>query len=105
MDLGPLTVLAGPNGSGKTNLLDVLNFIGDIARDGLERAAMRRGGMESIGRRSPEGAAYGPEVGFNFECLNVAMEYGLALSNAGAGGCRVKRESTGRRPRYTPTSR
>lgn len=31
LDLGPLTVLIGPNGSGKTNLVDALRFIDSFA--------------------------------------------------------------------------
>ena len=32
LELGPLTVLVGPNASGKSNLLDVLGFLADAAR-------------------------------------------------------------------------
>ena len=38
LDLDPLTVLVGPNASGKSNLMDILGFLGDIARLGLETA-------------------------------------------------------------------
>lgn len=51
---GPFTVLIGPNGSGKSNLLGVLRFLGDIARDDLDRTVRRWGGMESIRRASPD---------------------------------------------------
>ena len=36
LELGPLTVLVGPNASGKSNLMDILWFLGDSARLGLE---------------------------------------------------------------------
>ena len=48
LELGPLTVLVGPNASGKSNLMDILWFLGDSARLGLE-AAITRGGIDSIG--------------------------------------------------------
>ena len=37
LELDPLTVLVGPNASGKSNLLDILSFLADAARDGLKR--------------------------------------------------------------------
>ena len=42
LELDPLTVLVGPNASGKSNLLDILGFLADAARDGLENAITRR---------------------------------------------------------------
>ena len=36
--LGPFHVLVGPNASGKSTFLDVLAFLGDLQRVGLERA-------------------------------------------------------------------
>ena len=66
IELSPLTVLVGPNASGKSNLLDVLRFIADAVRDGLDEAITDRGGINSIGRRSSRGKAYDPEVGLRF---------------------------------------
>ena len=65
LELGPLTVLAGPNASGKSNLMDVLAFLGDTVRLGLETAITRRGGIDSISRRSPSGRVLSPGVGFH----------------------------------------
>ena len=59
LELGPLTVLVGPNASGKSNLLDVLGFLGDIARYGLDSSITRRGGIDSIGRRNSSGGVSG----------------------------------------------
>ena len=64
LEFGPLTVLVGPNASGKSNLIDILGFLGDAARLGLETAIARRGGIDSIGRKSPTGKVLGPEIGF-----------------------------------------
>ena len=49
--LGPLNVLVGPNGVGKTNLLDVFRFLADIIQTDIEPALERRGGFESTAFR------------------------------------------------------
>jgi predicted ATPase len=48
-----LTVLAGPHGAGKSNLLDVIRFLGEAARDDLQPALDRRGGYERLRFRGP----------------------------------------------------
>jgi predicted ATPase len=40
--LGPFHVLVGPNASGKTTFLDVVNFLGRLVADGLEAAVGER---------------------------------------------------------------
>ena len=35
LELNPLTVLVGPNASGKSNLMDIFRFLGDMVRLGL----------------------------------------------------------------------
>ncbi|WP_234004060.1 AAA family ATPase [Nocardiopsis sp. SBT366] len=49
--LGPLNVLVGPNGVGKTNLLDVFRFLADIIQTDIEPALEGRGGFESTAFR------------------------------------------------------
>lgn len=92
LELDPLTVLVGPNASGKSNLLDMAGFLGDIARYGLETAVTRRGGMGSIARRNPAGAVAASEVG-----LEVGIEVGLGQEVPGAcpGRTRETQESGG----------
>lgn len=46
--LGWRVFLIGPNASGKSNLLDVLRFLRDVANDGLEKAVGTRGGVSAI---------------------------------------------------------
>lgn len=50
IELGLLTVLVGVNASGKSNVADVLQFVADCLRDGLEVAVARRHGFAGIAR-------------------------------------------------------
>ena len=92
LELGPLTVLVGPNASGKSNLLDILGFLADAVRYGLETAITRRGGIDSIGRKSPTGRVLGPEIGFQYVSSGGTLEYSVSLTRLGKGEYRVKRE-------------
>ena len=92
LELDALTVLVGPNASGKSNLLDILSFLGDAAKDGLESAIEKRGGMGSIRRRPARGKVIGPEIGVSFQMKTGTLEYSFALANAGNGEYRVSHE-------------
>lgn len=46
--LGPLTVLVGPNGVGKSNLLKVFDLLSDIIRTDLQPALDARGGFDEV---------------------------------------------------------
>jgi len=46
--LGRLTVLVGPNGSGKTNLLKTFAFLGEVARIDLPAAVEQFGGVAAL---------------------------------------------------------
>ena len=50
LQLDPLTVLVGPNASGKSNITDVLRFLSDTVRTGLESALTDRRG-DQVARR------------------------------------------------------
>lgn len=50
VELGPLTVLVGRNGSGKSNFLDALRFIADGLQTSLDHAVKSRGGFATIRR-------------------------------------------------------
>jgi len=53
---GKRVFLIGPNASGKSNFLDALRFLRDVAQDGLKQAVDSRGGMIAIrylGARKP----------------------------------------------------
>lgn len=46
--LQPLTVFVGKNGTGKSNLIDVLRFVRDTLKDGFTEALDKRGGVNAI---------------------------------------------------------
>ena len=46
--LGKLNVVIGPNASGKSNFVQVMRFLKDIATSGLEAAISRQGGMKYL---------------------------------------------------------
>lgn len=48
-----LSVLIGPNGSGKTNLLSVLRFLRDTAKQSIPNAILESGGWEAVVRQAP----------------------------------------------------
>jgi len=47
-----LTFLVGKNGAGKSTILDALSFLREAVTEGLSVALFRRGGIESLKRRS-----------------------------------------------------
>lgn len=93
IDLGSLTVLVGPNASGKSNLMDVLGLLSDAARDGLEVAIDRRGGIDSVGRRIPNGRISGPEIGFVYKFEDGILAYSFALNRRRDGKYRIVQET------------
>ena len=52
LEFGDLTILVGPNASGKSNLLDALRLISDALNSTLDNALRDRGGVQAVRRRS-----------------------------------------------------
>ena len=91
LELGPLTVLVGPNASGKSNVLDVLSFIKQAIGRDLDSAVATRHGIEAIKRASPGGGNRDIELGFELSRGDFKMQYGFVLGSR-SGAYRVKRE-------------
>jgi predicted ATPase len=85
--LGPLTALVGQNGSGKSNIVDALRFLGDCVRLGLEGAITKRSGIGAV-RRWSSGHPY--DLSIDLELGNA--RYGFTLAGARSEEYRVKRE-------------
>ena len=49
--LPPLVVLVGANASGKSTVLDAIDFVAHVVREGLDSALSSRGGYENIASR------------------------------------------------------
>jgi predicted ATPase len=92
VDLDPVTVLVGHNGSGKSNLVDVLRFIYDSLRLGLDSAIINRSGMSTLRRWSSKGRPYNVEVGLQIETDAFWGNYTFTLGSERRGEYRVKRE-------------
>ncbi len=55
VELDPLTVLVGPNASGKSTVLDILRFVKDALSFNLEAAISMRNGLDAIRRQDSTG--------------------------------------------------
>lgn len=82
LPLGPLTVLIGPNGSGKTNTLEIFRFLNRLARGELSTYVKDRGDFESFLHFGPKiteaiGISIKLEGGVNwYECELRANDKG-----------------------------
>jgi len=60
VSLGPFNVIIGANASGKSNFVDLLRFLRDIAREGFGNAVSLQGGMDYL--RNVQAARDAPVV-------------------------------------------
>jgi len=77
LEPGPLAVFVGPNASGKSNLADALDFLGEVYRWNLEGAIKKKGGYENICFRQAKRSA--PAIRFRvvLEVENIHQPLGL----------------------------
>src|SRR6266498_3804718 len=68
VSLQPLTILVGRNGSGKSNFLDALAFVGETMESSVSEAVRRRGGWSSIACRTTGAQKIVFEVEAGFIC-------------------------------------
>ena len=74
LELAPLTVLVGPNASGKSNIVDVLRFVSDAVRDGLESALISRRGDHVARRSNPSGRFTDVSIGLIIDIETPSVE-------------------------------
>ncbi|MDR1840953.1 MAG: AAA family ATPase [Holophagales bacterium] len=87
-DCGKRVFLIGPNASGKSNFLDVLRFLRDVAQDGIKKAVAARGGMKAVRYLC---ARQQTDVGI-FVRLDDTWEYELSFNSDSKGAPKIKKE-------------
>lgn len=92
VNLEPVTILVGHNGSGKSNFVDVFRFIYDTFRLGLDAAVVNRHGMSALRRWSAKGRPYDVEIGLEIETEQISATYNFVLGSERRGEYSVKRE-------------
>jgi predicted ATPase len=87
-DCGKRVFIIGPNASGKSNFLDALRFLRDVAQDGLQKAVTVRGGIKDVRylcARRPSNVS----IVVN---LNDTWEYGLSFTADSKGEPKISEE-------------
>jgi predicted ATPase len=92
VELGPLTVLVGRNGAGKSAFLDVLRFVRDALWSGLENAISARNGIASLRRWVPRKPC-DIEIAVTVEGTDVSGQYAFAIGSGKEDTYHVVRES------------
>jgi predicted ATPase len=92
LKMGPLIILVGKNGAGKSTFLDVLRFVRDSLRHGLENAILDRHGFASLRRWAPR-RPYDVEIAITVERQSFWGQYSFVLASGADATYRVKRES------------
>src|SRR2546421_9828566 len=92
VELGPLNVLVGRNGVGKSAFLDILRFVRDAIRTGLETAMDERHGIIALRRWAPR-RPYNVEISLTVEARDVWGEYSFTISSGQQGKYRRSRET------------
>ncbi len=92
VELGPLTLLVGRNGSGKSNFLDAMRFVTDSLESSLDHALKFRGGIEEVRRRSTgHPTNFAIQLEMNLPDWSTA-EYGFEIAARKQRGFFVKNE-------------
>lgn len=92
VELGPMTVLVGRNGVGKSTFLDVLRFVRDALRLGLDTAIRNRDGIPAIRRWVSQNEYLDLEIMISIENHDIRGEYTFTIGSNQAGEYRVKHE-------------
>lgn len=92
VDLGPLTILVGVNGVGKSNFLDALRFVAEALSTSIDLAFKNRGGIAAVRRRS---GGHPHNIGFRL-VIDLASgayaEYSLTIAAKAGERFEISRE-------------
>jgi predicted ATPase len=92
--LGPLSILVGPNGTGKSNFLDALRFLSKIMYAPLATAIQERGGFSKLSYRgSPAAGNLGLRI--EFKTADAKGYYSLRPTEDDNVGYSFAREGSG----------
>lgn len=90
LSLGKENVIVGPNGVGKSNIVDALYFLRDAAREDLDYAVTKRHGIESV-RQWSRTRPYNIGLELQFSSKSGSGSYKVSISSA-KGNFRVEEE-------------
>ena len=82
LETRPLTVLIGPNGSGKTNFIGVFSFLNAIREGGLQRYVAKAGGADKV---LHFGSKVTERLHVHISFKNEVNQYEIDLEPNGAG--------------------
>ena len=89
LEMQPLTILIGPNGGGKTNILDAIHLLSSASKGQLADAFAARGGYETTRFRGGGSGAMHFELVFApegvFDGKGSGVHFSLLLDRAGNG--------------------
>jgi predicted ATPase len=91
LSLGPLSVLVGRNGSGKSNILRALTFVRDAMRLGLPGAVTHSNGIDAV-RRHSKGHPHNVRIDLELTIEGRAARYAFELTGDSTEEYRVKSE-------------
>ncbi len=92
IEFGPLTVLVGQNGAGKSNTIDALVFLADCMQIGLEGAITKRGGIRALRHAGSQGRPYDVSIHVEVVLDGATGDYDVALTRDSVEAHRVKSE-------------
>jgi predicted ATPase len=93
VDLGPLMLLVGRNGAGKSNFLDALRFTKEALHTNLEFAMRERGGIKEVRRRSRKHRPPNFSIGLDVELPSETAHYEFRVKAVKDGQFAVAEES------------
>lgn len=94
VELGPLTLLVGRNGVGKSNILDALRFVTDALSQTLDHAVRLRGGIDQVRRKSLGGRPTRPGIRVDLALADGGTaRYGFLIADVRGRSFRVEQET------------